>query len=756
MADPIGSFSGLASGIQWADMVDQMMQIEIQRTFTPVQNQVDAAEERRDAWNSFSGLLSKFSASARVLQDGSAFGALTTSIGNGPAGTPLFSATTSAAATPGAYQVKVVDLARAEKLAGGASATTSEPLGFSGEFIVNGKRVSVAVTDTLTSIRNAINATNTGGAPSGVSATILSTSATEHRLVLTSDATGTRGIELADGGSGVLQSLGITTGAVVQNVKPGEAGSTQTQRFSSDSSPLAGMLGVSSPPATTTIEIDGQKITVDLQNDTLLSLMNKVAAQGASVETEMVGSKEMYRLTVSGSVVADADALDPAASQRVVELLGFQTGERASQITVGEDAVVEIDGFEISRRSNVISDAIGGVTLNLTAEDAGVATDFVISRDLGAVVNAAEEMASAYNELVKFANDQRSAGAPLASNGSLLSMMNSVKRTLLGGVSALPTTNGYTHASLVGVELTKDGTLKVDAAKLKSTLETNFADVQALLTTSSSVTDGQVTFISGGKSVQPGGYAIDITSPATRGTTLGSGWGDPAAYAATDGVSDTLTLTDASSGKTIDYTLAQGASLADVVTGLNVRFSSENARLTAVAEGGALRISATEYGSNASFTIAGTAAAQLGLTAGSVAGTDVAGTIGGLAATGSGRTLTGADGGATEGLIIQYTGTTARAAGEVRYVLGVGGLLDRVVEPTIRTNDGVIAMQISSIDRSIVTMNKRLDDIETRLEVRRQALIAQFTRMETAMSMLQSQSTWLTSQIQALPVGGTE
>src|SRR5690606_13047065 len=238
--------------------------------------------------------------------------------------------------------------------------------------------------------------------------------------------------------------------------------------------------------------------------------------------------------TVSGSVVADAGASDPAASQRLVELLGFQTGERAAQITAGKDALVEIDGFEISRRSNVIADAISGVTLNLTAEDAGVTTDLVDSRDLDGVGKAAEAMARAYNELVKFASDQRTAGAPLASNGSLRSMMNSVKGTLLAGVSALPASNGYTHASLVGIELNKDGTLKVDAAKLKSTLETNFVDVQSLLTTSGSATDGQVSFITAGKSVQPGAYAIEITAPATRGTTLGNGWGDPNAYTASN------------------------------------------------------------------------------------------------------------------------------------------------------------------------------------------------------------------------------
>ena len=41
--DPIGSFSGLSSGFQWRDMVDQMMQLEISRKITPLQNRLNLA-----------------------------------------------------------------------------------------------------------------------------------------------------------------------------------------------------------------------------------------------------------------------------------------------------------------------------------------------------------------------------------------------------------------------------------------------------------------------------------------------------------------------------------------------------------------------------------------------------------------------------------------------------------------------------------------------------------------------------------------
>ena len=748
---PIGSFSGLASGFQWRDMVDQMMQLEIERRFTPVQNQITAAEKRREAWNGFNSLLTRFSTSARTLREGGAFDALQTSLRNGPEGKTLVSATTAAGAMPGSYEIRVVELARAEKVSGAATSSTSAPLGIAGDFYLNGRRVEVQATDTLTTVSNAINAANAGGTPSNVSATILSTGTDEHRLVLTSGATGSRGIELVDGEGGVLQALGLTTGALAQNVNPGEASAVQTQRFASDSAPLASVLGVSPPPAVTTIEIDGQRITVDFETDTLVTLMNRIAAEGgtASIERERHGTAEMFRLSVAGTVNADETAADPTASQRVVELLGFQRAAYATPISAGRDALVEIDGFAVTRRTNTVSEVIAGVTLDRQAADAGASVELLVARDEGAVVKAAEAMVEAYNALVDFTKKEGGANGALRSNASLRSTMNSLTRTLLAGVPGLPDGNPFSHASFTGIELTRDGKLSLDRAKLEKAMQTNFSDVQALLTSAGAASDAEVEYVLAGNQAQPGVYAIEITQAATRATQLGSAWADPQSYAASNGIADLLMIEMGS--RSIEYAVEEGDSLTGTVAKLNARLAGEGLGLSASIEGSALRLTAANHGSATSFTVSGAGAQPLGLTADTfVAGVDVEGTIGGLLATGRGVTLTGADGGETEGIAIRYTGTTARSAGEVRLSLGVGGLLERVVAPTIRTTDGTIATQITSIDRTIDSMTRRLDDIEVRLEVRRQALIGQFTRMEGAMSLLQSQGNWLAAQIQSL------
>lgn len=172
--------------------------------------------------------------------------------------------------------------------------------------------------------------------------------------------------------------------------------------------------------------------------------------------------------------------------------------------------------------------------------------------------------------------------------------------------------------------------------------------------------------------------------------------------------------------------------------------------MTAEVVDGSLKLDSTDFGSKTTFELSGDAVTGLGLTAGTYSGSDVAGTIGGLAATGAGRLLTGAEGGDTEGLTIRYAGTGTGPAGELSYVLGVSGMIDRVLEQMTRAGNGVIAGQVNSIDASIATLNRRASDVESRLELRRAALTEQFVRMEQAMSLMNSQSAWLSNQIMAM------
>jgi flagellar hook-associated protein 2 len=890
----VASFSGLASGIQWQDMIDQIMQLEQAQRLDPITARLREQQARATAWTAYQGVVSKLGNAAKALRDGTAFGTFRVTAGAGAGGRALLSATASADAAPGSYRVKVLDLARAEKLSGGVVASTSEPLGLAGEFAVNGRNVTVTASDTLATLRDRINATNGGANPSRVSASILTTGAGASRLVLTSEIPGAAGIDLTDGATHILGDLGFVSGTYAANRTA--SGGTASRQISSVTTAIAAALGVSMP-APSSIRVGDQVISVDLAVDSLAAIAAKIEAAGVPARTveQTVDGRTTYRLEVEATLGTVAG--DEVAGQRTLEVLGFSqpardavrqvvTGEsawadgggatatgasalagldtaglqtalaegdvitiggtdgagasvlstytvpagatvddlltaiqgafggrgvtasldggtlsvtdavggdsklalslqvsragtdlgnlgristttagRLREVVSGSDAVLEVDGVRVTRGGNTVSDVISGVTLNLQAADAASEIDVTVTRDDDATVAAVQKFAAAYNDVVSFVKQQTAPGAALAANGTLRSTMAQLTNVLLTSVAGLPAGAAYERGALVGVALSKTGTLEVDATALKAALQGNLGDVKALFGTNGTTSDAALEYVVSGTKTQPGTYAVAITTAATRPALAGSGFGGT--YTAS-GASDELRVTDAFTGRTVTLGLTDGMRSVDIVAALNTKFAADGLKLSAslAANGTDLAIEGTEYGSAASLTVAyvptvaGTAD-PFGL-AGTSTGVDVAGTIGGRAATGRGQVLTAdagtdADANPATGLAVRYRGTapTGATPPTIAFARGVGGLMTQATDILTRSGDGTIASQGASIDSSIALLEQRSDDIAARLERRRESLVKQFTAMEAVLSRIQSQGNWLTQQISNLPTWGS-
>lgn len=694
--DPIASFSGLASGIQWQDMIDQIMKLEAARSVDPLKTRYGTQNARIDAWKTYEGLVSKLRSASISLRDGSSFGIYKSTAGLSPAGRALISATASTTASPGSYRVEVIELARAEKLNGRIEASTTSALGLGGQFFINGRNVDLAATDTLSDVRDKINAVNSGSSASGVTATILSTGTDSHRLILTADQTGSRGIELVDSASsgGVLQQLGITDGIVAANTSPTDSSRTESQRFTSSANQLATMLGVSPAPAQTSIKIDGQKIDVDLANDTLIDIMNRVVAAGGSANLvqETVGGRTQVRLSVGGTVEADTDVgVDAAASQRVVELLGFQRSGHASEITAGSDAVASIDGFRVSRRTNVISDAIAGVTINLLAAETTGRTASTTGGMLAVTLDPKSISAGTYG--VTFEATTSRAAATLGAGLAVTSDAGVQSGSIADGSYAIDLSTATTRSTSADANLAvtsapgtvASGTYAVEGTVTRTQSSTNGSlsavsagsavaagDYTAELTVTRSVTaDPGLTVAAAGTNVAAGTYAVNVTQAATRATATGS-----AAFASTYTTGDTVTIADVTSGTSAAISLTNGETLDALVTKMNTAFSANGVRITAVNNAGVLQLQHQDYGSGSSIRVTNSHnRVTTGLGIGStIAGTlytgvNVAGTIGGLAATGSAQTLTGS--GALAGLQVQAT-----ASGNVTLTDSITGTIN--------------------------------------------------------------------------------
>ncbi len=366
--DPVSSISGLSSGIQWSGLIQQIVQLDTTRQLTPLQNQQTADTNAAGAWATYEAAVSGLDTAAQALASSTALTALTASVGTSASGRTLLSAAAASTATPGSYDVEVDQLAAAEKVSGNIVASgPNTALGIAGTFSINGQAVTIAATDTLANVRDELNAANTGTAPSGVSATILTSNNGAARLVLTSQATGASGIQLVDGTSdqtGVLTQLGFTDGATAVHTSSG--GAAQSYGFNSGTQAIGSALGIAMPAAST-VTIGGISISVDLATDSLSTIAARINAAGgnASLSTEAVGTTTQTFLNASGAVAAST-----ADGQRALEALGFVRGTRGpvQQSAVTGATLTKSDGSAVDT-ATLLTDLGNGASAGVQAGD---------------------------------------------------------------------------------------------------------------------------------------------------------------------------------------------------------------------------------------------------------------------------------------------------------------------------------------------------------------------------------------------------
>ena len=127
-------------------------------------------------------------------------------------------------------------------------------------------------------------------------------------------------------------------------------------------------------------------------------------------------------------------------------------------------------------------------------------------------------------------------------------------------------------------------------------------------------------------------------------------------------------------------------------------------------------------------------------------GLDVAGTINGAVALGSGQFLTGAIGNDSDGLKVQITGGALGARGTVNYSQGYAYQIDRFIGVAIGLS-GSISARTDGINSSVEHINAQRDALNKRLDAIQARYYAQFNAMDTLIAQMRSTSDFLTQQL---------
>jgi len=710
------------------------------------------------------------------MADASAFFGYTASLASSSASVPastLLDVSGTNAVSAGQHSIIVQQLAQAERLsssvavkdnAGTVAGSDTTPLNLSGTFQINGTNITVSAADSLQDIAANINQLNKGASATGVSASVIKVATNDYRLTLVSDTTGSTGFTLAGAALDAAGTLaGLQLGATgqtnarqvlqaAQDAQVGIDGLTITRSSNTISDALAGVtLSLKQADPTVTVNmsigVDQQALRANVQSfvdayNNVQAMVNEQFKFNADTGTSGVLSGEAllttFQSTLFGSVMQSVPGL--TSDRNSLIMIGVEPDSNG-QLYINEDRFAPF----LASEPNAIRDVF-------------VAQGSSINNDLQFLTNGLNTPSGTYSANITQAATRASVTgstdltAGLAANEALtITETGSLRQAIVN------LTTGQTQSqilSALNTEFSRVGTESHQLATALTVAATPAVASNTFADLALGVLAGDTISITG---TSRSGLAISgtysVIDPATD--TLSSllsaiqSQFNQQVIASVDATGH-IQITDTQSGDsqlalTLTANNESGGTLAfgaDTVT-QEGRYAMS---VEAVASGTGITIQSTAYGSNSGFSIA-QSADGLGMLDQALTGVDVAGTINGLAANGSGQLLLGSAGN-VDGMGLFYTGT-APVTSDV--VVGVGiaaafeGLLDMYSNPVT----GLVQNRISSSQSNYDTLTARIADLTAQMEQQRVTLTQSFARMEQAMATMQQSGDFLTQQINA-------
>lgn len=507
-----------------------------------------------------------------------------------------------------------------------------------------------------------------------------------------------------------------------------------------------------------------KSITIDSTNNSLQGIRDAINAAQIGVTATIVndGTATPYRLALASDSNGASNSIKITTSggDGTIDTLmaydpaGLAAAQHLNQTVTAQNAVFKVNGISINKTSNTVSDVIQGVTFTLNKELA--TASLTVARDTAGISSSISSFVKAYNDLAATLKNVSAYDA--ASKQGAILQGDSTVRTLqsqLRGILSTPvagTPGVLTTLSDVGITTQKDGTLAINQTKLDSAMSSNFSDIASLFASVGKGTDSLVGFNNATTATKAGNYAVNVTQIATQGklsgdtaanTNIASGVNDAVTFSV-NGISAAIVLA-ANPAYTATTLAAELQSKINSVTAL----SSAGISVAVTETAGKLTITSSHYGSASSVAITGGIGAIDLLGAPTQAnGVDVAGSIGGTTAAGSGQILSAVNGD-PQGLSVTINGGATGARGTLNYSHGYATTLSNW-STSILASDGVLASRTNGIGKTITDIGKRRTELETRLVGIEKRYRTQFTALDSMLSSMNQTSTYLTQQLAIL------
>jgi flagellar hook-associated protein 2 len=406
---------------------------------------------------------------------------------------------------------------------------------------------NAGATKAETSDETILTATATTSAPAGIYTVEVQRIAKAHSLVSESYTSVTEAV----GKGELIFSFGTTT-----YTDPGDAYDTFT----------------ANPDAAT------KSITINDGNNSLQGLRDAINDSDFGVKASIVFDGAGYVLQMTSeetgeNMSMEIIAKDESGALATSGLASFAynknqdtPGNNLTETQNGQDALINVNGLQVTRSSNEVTELIDGVTLSLKSANVGEEVSITVGADIAAISENINAMIDSYNafqdtykKLTAF-DETNATGSLLLGDSTLRSISSQVRSILTSTVAGISGTS-FRSFSELGIYTDQNDSfkLKFDSNLFLKGLKEDREAVAGVFSTQGTTTDDRIKYLNESINTKPGVYDIKITQLATQGVYNGGSVGilDFAAPVEIDESNDVFTL--GLNGRAAAITLTQGS-----------------------------------------------------------------------------------------------------------------------------------------------------------------------------------------------------
>lgn len=501
-------------------------------------------------------------------------------------------------------------------------------------------------------------------------------------------------------------------------------------------------------------------LNIDSSNNTLTGLRDAINESKAGVSASIIYDGSAYRLVLSSEKTGAANSMEISIDNSSLSQFEFNaTASTMKQTQGAQDAIMSINGLDVTSSTDTFKDTLKGVTIDLAQAKPGQKISLDIAHSSTTVVESLQGFIDSFNELnagvkeLSSYNAETKTASTLLGDVTLRSGMSQIRSVLSSVVSGLERSSARTLVDL-GISTQADGTLKFDDTKFKKAFESDPENVAAVFAAIGRADNENVQVISDASTTPAGQYAVEITQAAAKGSLSGAN-NSIQSLVVTEGNNDTFKIKiDGVQSGLISLTAgtynSENELAAEIQAKINgdsaMKANSSKVQVSYDSDNNRFVIKSNKYGADSNVEITQSSAGALGMgVAAGVAGKDVVGTIGGVEAEGKGQNLTAAN-----GLKLFIDGSETGSMGNVTFSKGLMERLDKVLGGLL-DSDGSLTAKTEGLQKSLDEISDERISLDDKIFKFEERLLSRFNAMDALLGEIQGTGAFLSQQLASLP-----